>query len=275
VHGAAAAVVEFLNRRGDAGQPIDAEFLQPVSKRIEIVGVSVREPGTGRMILEDVSFAIPAGSRVAIVGTDPTGPLTLAHLLTRFAEPTGGELKADGKNLRWATIESLRAQVAFVGQDRPVFTDTVANNIGCGDPGFSVPQIMEAAKVAHAHGFVQRLPYGYETRIGEQGHSLKPGESFRIALARAILRDPSVLIVEEPAAPLDPDSAALLDDTFARIQPGRTIIVLPHREASARAADRVFVLHKGRLVASGTHDELLESSEVYRRLQFKEIVTAA
>ncbi|HEY2784703.1 MAG TPA: ABC transporter ATP-binding protein [Fimbriiglobus sp.] len=270
--GAAAAVVEFLNRRGDAGQPIDAEFLQPISKRIEIVGVTLREPGTGRMILEDVSFAIPAGSRVAIVGSDPAAPLALAHLLTRFADATGGELKADGKNLRWATVESLRTQIAFVGQDRPVFTDTVANNIGCGDPGFSVPQIMEAAKVAHAHQFVQRLPYGYETRIGEQGHTLKPGETFRIALARAILRDPSVLIVEEPTVPLDPDSAALLDDTFARIRTGRTIIVLPNREASARAADRVFVLHKGKLVASGSHEELLESSEVYRRLQFKEIL---
>ncbi len=270
--GAAASVVEFLNRRGDSGQPIDAEFLQPITKRIEIVGVTLREPGTGRMILEDISFAVPAGSRVAIVGSDPAGPLALAHMLTRFAEPTGGEIKADGKNLRWATVESLRTQIAFVSQDRMVFTDTVANNIGCGDPGFSVPQIMEAAKVAHAHQFVQRLPYGYETRIGEQGHSLKPGETFRIALARAILRDPSVLIVEEPAVPLDPDSAALLDDTFARIRTGRTIFVLPNREASARAADRVFVIHKGKLVASGSHDELLESSEVYRRLQFKEIL---
>jgi ABC-type multidrug transport system fused ATPase/permease subunit len=273
--GAAAAVVEFLHRRGDAGQSIDAEFLQPIQRKIEIVGVSLREQGTGRKILEDVSFAIPAGTRVAIVGTDPTGPLALAHLLTRFAEPTGGEVKADGKNLRWVTVESLRTQVAFVGQDRTVFTDTVANNIGCGDPGFSVPQIMEAAKIAHAHQFVQRLPYGYETRIGEHGHSLKPGEMFRIALARAILRDPSVLIIEEPAVPLDPDSADLVDDTFARIRKGRTVVVLPHREASARSADKVFVLHQGRLVAFGTHDELLESSEVYRRLQFKEIVTAA
>lgn len=270
--GAAAAVVEFLNRRGDTGQSIDAEFLQPVKRRIEIVGVSYREPGTQRTLLEDVSFAVPAGSIVAVVGTDPAGPLALAHLLTRFAEPTGGEIKADGKNLRWVTVESLRTQVAFVGQEKAVFTDTVANNIGCGDPGFTVPQIMEAAKVAHAHQFVQRLPYGYETRIGEQGHSLKPGETFRIALARAILRDPSVLIVEEPSVPLDPDSAALIDDTFARIRAGRTLIVLPNREASARAADRVFVLHKGKLIASGTHNDLIESCPVYRRLQFKEIL---
>ena len=118
------------------------------------------------------------------------------------------------------THESLRAQVALVMQDDLMFTDTVANNIGCGDPEYTLPQIIEAAKLAHAHQFIERLPYGYETLIGDGGALLRPGERFRIALARALLRDPSLLVIEEPVGPIDEDTLALLDDTLARVRPG-------------------------------------------------------
>jgi ATP-binding cassette, subfamily B, bacterial len=150
----------------------------------------------------------------------------------------------------------------------------VANNIGCGDPGYTVPQIIEAAKTAHAHQFVQRLPYGYETQIGDGGVILRPGERYRIALARAILRDPSLLIFEEPAETLDPDSLVLIDDTIARIRQGRTVLFLARRPSTVKSADEVFVLHNGRLKVGGSHDELIHASELYRLLHFKQSLTA-
>jgi ABC-type multidrug transport system fused ATPase/permease subunit len=271
---AASDVAEFLDRRGDAGQPIDAEFLHPMTRKLDFVDVSFREPGTGRMVLENVTLSIPTGTRVAVVGSDQTEVHSLAFLLTRFLDPTAGEVRIDGKNLRWVTHESLRTQVALVMQQQLVFNDTVANNIGCGDPGFSVPQIIEAAKVAHAHQFVHRLPYGYETMIGDAGHALRSGEKLRVALARAILRDPSLIVVEEPEGPLDHDTKALLDDTFERLRAGRTLVILSRRQSVLRSADQVFVLHHGRLAASGTHAELMQSSELYRNLLFQEIAVA-
>ena len=271
---ASADLAEFLDRRGDAGQPIDAEFLHPMARKLDFVDVSYREPGTGRMVLENITLSIPTGTRVAVVGSDLTEVHSFAFLLTRFLDPTAGEVRIDGKNVRWVTQESLRTQVALAMQQGLVFNDTVANNIGCGDPGFSIPQIIEAAKVAHAHQFVQRLPYGYETMIGDAGVALRPGEKLRIALARAILRDPSLIVVEEPDGPLDHDTKALLDDTFERLRAGRTLVLLSHRQSVLGSADQVFVLHQGRLAASGTHAELMQTSELYRNLLFQEIAVA-
>lgn len=271
---AAADIFEFLARRADVAQTVDAEFLQPMTRRLEFVDVSLREPGTGRMVLENVSFIIPAGGQTAVLAADPADAHALAHLVTRFVDPTAGEVRIDGKNTRWVTFESVRTQVALVLESALTFSDTVANNIGCGDPVFTPPQIIEAAKLAHAHQFVQRLPYGYETRIGTAGMMLSPGEQFRVALARALLRDPSLLIIEEPAAGLDADSLVLIDDTLTRAKAGRTILFLARRPATVRAADRVIVLRHGRLAAAGSHDELLESSELYRQLHFKQTLAA-
>lgn len=261
---AAADVFEFLDRRADATQPIDAEFLQPMSKRLELTQLSYREPGTGRMKLEDVSFTMSAGDRAAVVCGDPDEGRTLAYLLTRFLEPTGGEIKIDGKNLRWVTFDSLRTQVALVLQDGTTFSDTVANNIGCGDPSYTLPQIIEAAKLTHAHQFVSRLPYGYETQLGDAGVTLRPGERFRIALARAVLRDPSLIVIEEPTEPFDPDSVALIDDAVTRLLPGRTVLFLARRSTTVKSADRVFYIQDGKLVSSTTSDETRVGGSVIR-----------
>ena len=161
-------------------------------------------------------------------------------------------------------------QTALVLQHNLVFHDSVANNIGCGDPAYTLPQIIEAAKMAHAHHFIQKLPKGYETAIGELGHDLSISEQFRIALARAILRDPALLIVEEPEAALDDDTKSLLDDTFARVLPGRTAIFLPHRISTIRSCDRIFLVHKGRLEATGDHRGLLSNNPLYRHLHYLE-----
>lgn len=263
---AAADIFEYLDRKGEAAEAADAEFLPPLTSRIEFRNVSLTEPGTGRQLLDSVSFAIPAGAKVAVVGPDPAEKHALVYLLPRFLDPTSGEIRVEDRNIRWVTHESLRAQVAVVMADDLVFSDTVANNIGCGDPQFNLPQIIEAAKLAHAHQFSERLPSGYETPIGPLGTSLKPGEQFRIALARALLRDPAVLVIEEPAS-ADEDTLALLDDTLERIRHGRTIVFLANRVSTLRAVDRVFMLKNGKLEASGQHKDLWQTSGPYRRLQ--------
>jgi ATP-binding cassette subfamily B protein len=266
----AVALFEFLDRRGDVGQVVGAEFLPPLSQQIEFDEVSLREPGGDRMLLEGVNLTIRAGQRVALVGADDLEKRALVYLVPRFLDPTSGEIRIDNHNLRWITLDSLRAQIGVVLQHNLVFNDTVANNIGCGDPSYGLPQIIEAAKVAHAHQFIQRFPQGYETLIGEMGHHLDTGQQFLIALARAILRDPALLIVEEPARPIDDDIKALLDDTFTRILPSRTTIFLPHRVSTIRSCDQIFLLHKGRVQAAGPHRELLSQNELYRHLHYLE-----
>jgi ATP-binding cassette subfamily B protein len=266
----AVVLFKFLDRSGGVGQVVGAEFLPPLSKQLEFDEVSLQEPGTGRRLLQGVSLTVQAGQRVALVGPEDAEKHALVYLIPRFLDPNSGEIRIDTKNLRWVTFDSLRAQIAIVLQHNLVFNDTVANNIGCGDPSYTLPQLIEAAKVAHAHQFIQKLPQGYETPIGEMGHSLTVGEQFRVALARAILRDPALLIVEEPHTPLDDDTKALLDDTFARVLPGRTAIFLPHRLSTIRSCDRIFVLHRGRIEAAGDHRELLAHSDLYRHLQYLE-----
>jgi ATP-binding cassette subfamily B protein len=266
----AVTLFKFLDRRGDVGQVVGAEFLQPLARHLEFDDVSLREPGTDRMLLRNVSLTIQAGQRIALVGSDELEKHALVYLIPRFLDPTTGEIRVDNHNLRWITLDSLRVQIALVLQHNLVFNDTVANNIGCGDSSFTLPQIIEAAKVAHAHQFVQKLPQGYETTIGEMGHVLDIGQQFLIALARAILRDPALFIIEEPEAPLDDDVKSLLDDTFARVLPGRTVVFLPHRATTIRSCDRVFLLHKGRIEAAGEHRELLTQNELYRHLHYLE-----
>jgi ATP-binding cassette subfamily B protein len=266
----AAQLFKFLERRGEVGQVVGAEFVPPLSKQIEFDNVSLREPGGHRMLLEEVTLTIKSGQKVGLIGADDLEKHALVYLIPRLLDPTTGEIRIDQHNLRWVTLDSLRVQIAVVLQHNLVFHDTVANNIGCGDSAYTLPQIIEAAKVAHAHSFIQKLPQGYETPIGELGHSLTVSEQFRIALARAVLRDPALLVIEEPEAALDEDTKSLLDDTLARVLPNRTAIFLPHRISTIRSCDQVFLLHKGRIVATGVHKELLSSNPLYRHLHYLE-----
>lgn len=266
----AVQLFKFLERRGEVGQVVGAEFLSPMTKNLEFDGVTLREPGGSRMLLEDVSLNIAAGQRVGLVGADDLEKHALVYLIPRLLDPSSGEIRIDQHNLRWVTLDSLRAQIATVLQNNLVFHDTVANNIGCGDSSYTLPQIIEAAKVAHAHHFIQKLPHGYETPIGELGHPLSVSEQFRIGLARAVLRDPAIIIIEEPETALDEDTKSLLDDTMARFLPGRTVIFLPHRISTIRSCDRLFLLHNGRIMASGVHKELLSSNPLYRHLHYLE-----
>lgn len=271
---AADALFEFLDRRGEAAEAADAEFLPALTTRVEFRQVTLNDPATGKTILENVTFAVPAGARVAVVGPDAAEKHALVYLIPRFLDPSAGEIRIEDKNIRWVTHESLRAQVALVMLDDLTFTDTIANNIGVGDPAHNLPQIIEAAKLAHAHQFIEKLPFGYETLIGNGGHSLTPGQRFRVALARALLRDPSILVIEEPVGPIDEDTLALLDDTVARVSVGRTVIFLAKRLSTLRNVDRVFLMKDGHVEAAGAHEDLWKHNGAYRRLQILADATA-
>jgi ATP-binding cassette subfamily B protein len=265
---AAATLFAFLDRQGGVGQAIEAEFLPPLSKSLELDKVTLQEPSTDRKLLRGVSLRIPAGQRIALVGADAVEKQALVSLIPRFIDPASGEVRIDGKNVRWVTLDSLRVQIGLVLQRNLVYSDTVANNIGCGDPAYNLQRIIEAAKTAHAHQFIQTLPQGYETVIGSTGHELSAGEMFRIALARAILREPALYIIEEPPVPLDDDTKALIDDTMQRVLPGRTALFLPSRLSTIRHCDQVLLLHQGRIVAAGEHRELLATNDLYKHLQY-------
>ncbi len=267
---AADQVFGFLERKGEVGQVVGAEFLPPLAKQIEFDNVTLRDLSNGRVLLDGVSLTIPAGQRIGLAGADNLEKHALVYLIPRLLDPTSGEIRIDQHNLRWVTLDSLRTQIGIVMMHNLVFHDTVRNNIGCGDPNYTLPQIIEAAKMAHAHQFIQKLPNGYETPIGELGHPLSLSEQYRIALARAILRDPALMVIEEPDSDLDDDTKSLLDDTLDRFLPGRTGIFLPHRISTLKTCHTIHLINKGKVVASGTHKELLGSNKLYRHLHYLE-----
>jgi ABC-type multidrug transport system fused ATPase/permease subunit len=265
----ARGIFEFLERRPELHQNVGAHFLNALKEQISFEDVEL-ESRSGRRLLDGVSVEIPAGVRTAIIGPDDDEKLALVCLIPRLIDPRVGRVLVDGHDLRDVTLDSVRLQVATVLQADLVFTDSVLANIGLGDSMNTLPRIIEAAKVAHAHYFIQDLPHGYDTTIGPLGHYLKPDEQFRIALARAFLHDPSILIVEEPNTPIDEDTRHFLDDTLARMSMGRTLIILPHRLATLRASDHVIILHNGRAEEAGAPHQLQADSKLYRHLLYTE-----
>lgn len=265
----AGAVFEFLERKPELHQAGGAQFLPPLRQRITFDNVSLQSI-SGRILLDGVTAEIPAYTRTAIMGLDEDAKHALVCMIPRLIDPKYGRVLIDGIDLRDVTLESLRAQVATVLQADLVFSDSVIANIGLGDPSYTLPRIIDAAKMAHAHHFIQDLPHGYDTIIGPLGHYLRPDEQYRIALARAYLHDPSIVIIEEPSVALDDATKHLIDDSMARLAPGRTLIVLPHRLSTIRACDQVIVLHEGKVESAGPPRELHGVSKLYRHLQYIE-----
>ncbi|MGC4082224.1 MAG: ABC transporter ATP-binding protein [Vicinamibacterales bacterium] len=227
-----------------------------------------------RMVLADVSFSVGAGQRVALVGPTGSGKSTLIGLIPRLYDTLGGRILVDGRDVRDYTLDSLRRQVSFVLQDTVLFRTTVAQNIAYGRPGAALVDIVRAAKLANAHEFISRLPNGYDTIVGERGDTLSGGERQRIAIARAIVRDTPILLLDEPSAALDPESEALIFEGLSRLLEGRTSITIAHRLATVRSADRIFVLDQGRICEQGTHEELLRTKGLYARLYERQFATA-
>jgi len=265
----AAGIFEFLGRSPELHQNVGAHFLAALKEQIVLDHVTLKSR-SGRTLLEHVSTEIPAGSRTVIMGLDEDSKQALACLIPRLTDPQAGQVLLDGHDLRDVTLESVRAQVGTVLQADLVFTDSVLVNIGMGDPFNSLPRVIEAAKLSHAHKFIKDLPHGYDTIIGPLGHYLRPDEQFRIALARASLHDPSIVIIEEPSGVLDEDIRHLLDDTLARLALGRTLILLPHRLSTIRSCDQVILLHNGQVEDVGSPAQLQTESKLYRHLLYME-----
>ncbi len=209
-----------------------------------------------------------AGTTIALISLDPLEARSAAYLLPRFIEPRQGRILIDGQDTAWGTLESLRAETIFVGGEDPFFTGTVAENISCGNSRYTMQDINEAAKTAHANHFIMRLPQGYETVLGEHGEILAPGESFRLGIARAVLRDPALLIIEEPRESLDEDTKSLLDDSYTRVFKERTVILLPTRLSTLKRVDRIILLDNGQIAASGAYTALLKKSELFRHWEY-------
>jgi ATP-binding cassette, subfamily B, bacterial len=264
----AEAIFAYLERKPELHQAGGANFLPPLRERISFENVTL-ENGSGRVLLDGLTVEIPARSKTSIMSLDEEAKVALACLIPRLIDPKVGRVRVDGVDIREVTLESVRSQVATVLQADLVFSDTVLANIALGDTSYDLPRVIEAAKVAHAHHFIQDLPHGYDTIIGPLGEYLKPDQQYRIALARAFLHDPSIVIIEEPEASLDDDTKSFVDDTVARLAPGRTLIMLPHRLSTIRTSDRVILLHNGKLEAAGTPAEV-KAAKLFRHLQYVE-----
>ena len=255
-----------------AREPMTAEAANPVAIGPLRSAVSLKEVAVadseGRRLLDDVSFDIPAGKNVALVSTDDRACLALAGLLVRFHDPAAGRIFFDGTDLRGAGLASLRRQTAVADADGMLFPGTVSENISCDGDRFSSLDVTNAAKQVHAYSFIQRLPQGFSTYVEPDGNRLDTDEAFRLGLARAVLRGPSLLVVREPAEPATPEASRHLDEALRRVAAERTLVVLARRLSTLREADHVLLLHEGRLLGDGTHNALIESCELYRHLLY-------
>ncbi|MBX3413830.1 MAG: ABC transporter ATP-binding protein [Pirellulales bacterium] len=265
---AAREILAYLDREPGLGQVVGAKQVARWKDSIALERVCFCAPD-GVKILDDVTLKIPAGGRVAIVSSDRRVPLAIAGLLARLDEPTSGRVLFDGQDIRAGTLESVRGQVAHVLQQRLLFNASVAENVCCETNGrVDTARVNQAAKLARAYDFVQRLPHGFDTVVGEHGTRLEASEVLRIGLARALLRNPSLLVLEEPEGAIDEQGGAEFDAALERIARQTTLVLLPTRLSTLRSVDCVYLLHAGKLKAQGKHAELLQSSELYRHLQY-------
>jgi subfamily B ATP-binding cassette protein MsbA len=247
-------------------QHADAAELSTLKTKLEFRDVIFTYPGAEVPALNGIKLSILAGHRVAIVGPNGSGKTTLANLIPRFYDPDSGQILVDGKDIRDATLQSLRGQIAMVTQNVVTFNDTIAANIGYGKPGANREEIIQAAKRAFAHEFIEPLPNGYDTVIGEQGSGLSGGQLQRIVIARAILKNPAILIFDEATSQVDADSEAKIHRAIEEIMHDRTSIVIAHRFSTIVAADVIVVMNNGRIIAQGQHEELMRTCRLYQSL---------
>ena len=240
--------------------------LPPIGQSVAYQDVTFIYEGQTVPALSDIDLTIAAGEMVAIVGSSGSGKTTLVNLLPRFYEPTAGRILIDGVDIQSFTLASIRAQIGIVSQDVVLFDDTIGKNIAFGRQQATQDEIVSAARSAYAHDFIERLPQGYETIVGERGVKLSGGERQRLAIARAILRDPPLLILDEATSALDSESERMVQLALNNLMQNRTTLVIAHRLSTIQRADRIVVLDRGTIVETGTHEELLRRRGQYQRL---------
>jgi ABC-type multidrug transport system fused ATPase/permease subunit len=243
----------------------DARDPQALKGEIEFQNVAFSYNDEAK-VLTDVSFSVKAGQMVGVVGPTGCGKSTIVSLIPRFYDPTGGSVKIDGVDLRDYKFLALRDQIGYVLQETVLFAGSVRENIAYGRKDVTEAQIVEAAKLANADEFIQRMPHGYDTLVGERGDTLSGGQRQRIGIARAIVRNNPILILDEPTAALDTESEQLVMEALERLMKGRTVITIAHRLSTIRDADKIVVLKGGVVAEEGTHDELLARNGVYAEL---------
>jgi ATP-binding cassette, subfamily B, bacterial MsbA len=263
---AARHVWEVMDENDQIPEKPGAVELKPLSEAIRLENVSFGYSNETRSVLRGVDLNITARTVTALVGESGGGKSTLTKLLPRFHDPSSGSVTWDGVDLRDASISSLRSNIALVTQETVLFNDTVRYNISYGRPGATDDEVREAARIAFADEFIEDLPNGYDTVVGERGVFLSGGQRQRIAIARAVLKNAPVLILDEATSALDTESERLVQRAVSNLMSNRTTVVIAHRLSTIRRADKIVVLEAGGIIAEGTHDELLDAGGKYRRL---------
>jgi ABC-type multidrug transport system fused ATPase/permease subunit len=260
----ATELVEILDQPHEIKDARGAKALRVT--RGELVFDQVKFSYGAGSVLNDFDLKIQPGEKIALVGTSGAGKSTIVKLLFRFYDLTSGAITVDGQNIKNVTQDSLRGSIALVPQEPILFHRSLFENIRYGKPDATEKDVMKAAKLAHCHEFIEKLPQGYETQVGERGVKLSGGERQRVAIARAILKNAPILVLDEATSSLDSESEGLIQDALRSLMRGKTTIVIAHRLSTIMSMDRIVIMDQGKVADTGTHAELLQKTGIYQKL---------